>query len=625
MRIAESVVEEVKNRLSIIDVVSSYIPVTKKGKDYWVVCPFHDDKNPSMKLDKDRGTYYCFGCKEYGNIFTFVMKMDNIPFYEALEKLAREAGVPIQEESPELRRKENEKDQIQKLYNDLNKEFVKILKEQKTAESKIALQYILNRGFSINIIEKFQLGWSPNNSNFVKNFCITHGANEYIQKKSGLFSQNGYSYFQDRITFPIMNRSGNVVAFSARTLRSDSNTPKYINSAESPIFSKKREFFGFYQSQDSLKDKEVPVICEGNFDVLALHEAGITTALATCGTALSEEQCSLLHRYNDKVKLFFDTDDAGQKATIKAIPLMNQKGITPTVITLSRTIAKDSAELLQKKGKEALKSVVSKEKNPIDYAIKMYSKQFDISTPSGRYNVLYALNPILVSIQSNSVRNEIFSSVCQSLGINESDARLDYNKRLDIQDEQFKTKNFYKQERERRLKKDNVSIWDNDNDSPYYETDLMKCLAFSRSTFRNTPEIRKVQWADFTNPKAAEIFSYLSENAFVGDDGNNDLFLENIEDDGMRNYLSKARLKGEEFNEKTDDEKHKEVIESISRIQLHQKERERESYQRIIELGADTTMGVGAETLREKQRKEIEIQRQNENLRTKKIKKGIYE
>lgn len=614
MRVAETAVSEIKNRLSIVDVVSSYLPVVKKGKDSWVVCPFHSDKNPSMKLSEDRGTYYCFGCKASGDIFSFVMNMDNVEFSEALKKLADMAGVQLEEQTEATTRAVKEKTQIENLYALLNKNFVANLHEAKSKGAKEALDYIQKRGFSEETVRNFSLGYAPDDWDFVKNFAHKNGFNDYILKKSGLLSQRGYSHFVDRITFPIINRSGKVVAFSARTMKKDDKTAKYINSGESPIFSKKDEFFGFYQAADSLRAGNVPVICEGNFDVMALHQSGITSALATCGTALSKNQCSILRRYNDKVKTFFDSDDAGRIATLKALPMLKSAGMSPSVVLLPKNEAKDPSEFMHLKGSKSLVSIVNKSINGFAYAVKVLSLENDISTMAGKRKVMDGLKPIIDSTESNVEKTALIKKVCSTLALDVESSILDYNLDKEKQERTERYRESFKKRREDNAKEDST-IWDKSDDLPLYETDLMKCLFYARRIFKESRVLKRINYKNFRNPKAAAIYSYLSERVPLDIDASDEVFLANIEDEGMREYLRKSKKETEVFINLSLEEQERQIEEAVDRIKLRSIKDDSNFLQKTIEIGADTTMSTGFSALREKQNMNIEYQELSTKLR----------
>lgn len=607
MFISESTINEIKNRLTISDVVSLYLPLVKKGRDNWVVCPFHSDKNPSMKLDDEKGFYYCFGCKASGNIFTFVMKMDNLDFVEAVKKLASIAHVEIEEERATNPKQKSDKEMLYRLYETLNNEFCSALWMQKTTGAKKALDYIYSRGYTDETIKSFSLGYAPEDYDFVKRIAASLGIEYSLLKNSGLLSKNENSYFVDRITFPIVNRSLKVVAFSARTMRTDDTVAKYINSSESPIFSKKLEFFGFNNAVESLKKGDIPVLCEGNFDVMALHQAGIKSALATCGTALSKEQCSVLRRYNDKTKTFFDSDDAGQKATMKALVALKSQGISPSVVVMRRDSAKDASEFLQKNGKDALVNLVNSSINGFQYAIKSLSRQTDITTIKGKKEVLSGLLPLINAVDSVVERENLFKKACSILAIDEKSAVEDYNRETRIEVKKAELK----EQRQAFIKEgeeiDNSSIWQLYNDTPLYETTLMKELAYSRDLFGKIPILNQIDYRSFENPKAAALYALLREKADLDKIPDDDAFLESIDDEEMRSYLENARSYGMEFNTWSPEEKEDQIQNLIMRIIRKEKQKEQSFAKSAIKIGADTTFSSGAKFINHMQQNRKEL------------------
>lgn len=589
MFISESTLNEIKNRLTISDVVSHYLPLVRKGGDNWVVCPFHSDKNPSMKLDDEKGFYYCFGCKASGNIFTFVMKMDNLDFVDAVKKLAEIAHVEIQEDKASNPKNKNEKEILYALYDTLNNEFRNILWSERTDGAKKALDYVRSRGYTDEIINRFSVGYAPEDWDFVKRIASSFGVEYSLLLNSGLLSKKQNSYFVDRITFPIYNRNSKVVAFSARTMKTDDSTAKYINSSESPIFSKKLEFFGFNCASDSLKKGNIPVLCEGNFDVMALHQAGITSALATCGTALSKEQCSVLRRYNDKVRTFFDSDDAGKKATLKAIQGLKEQGLSPSVVILKREDAKDASEFLQKYGNEALQKLVNGSVNGFQYAIKALSSNVDITTTRGKTEVLKGVLPLIYSVDNKVERDDLFHKTCSILALDEDSAKSEYNAELSraTKDEEWQQK----RAAERKALSPELdvqhSIWTDADDVPLYETLFMKQLAYSRDMFNSMPVLKEINYNSFKNPKARAIYAYLRDRLDLNIDEDDEAFLESIEEKEMKKYLEKARLVGEEFKALPLEIKQSIVARTASRLLAEAKAQRQKSFTNALEMGVD--------------------------------------
>ena len=311
------------------EVVQSYIPVVTRSGRNWAKCPFHgngNERTPSFAINDKDGFYHCFGCGESGDMFTFVEKMDHVSFNEAVEILARKAGVQLETKAGSYERKD--KDELETLY-DLNMRiagtFHYLLLNSSEAEK--AREYLERRRISKEMIERFQLGYAPSDSSWLAAFLRKKGYSDEILKKSGLFSPNSFPYpmFVSRLMFPVRSWQGKYIGFSGRDLTGRDDVPKYKNTSDTPIYSKRHNLFGIYEALETLKKgKDSAIIVEGNFDVISMHQAGLTSAVASLGTAFTEEQVKLLSRYVSRIDLMFDSDEAGQKSTDKAIALIHK-------------------------------------------------------------------------------------------------------------------------------------------------------------------------------------------------------------------------------------------------------------------------------------------------------------
>ena len=358
-RYSDNTINAIKARLRMSELVQSYIPVVNRGGRLWAKCPFHgggNEKTPSFAINDNDGFYHCFGCGESGDMFTFVMKMDKVTFPEAVEALASRAGVELEtDRNPEARKAAGESEVLFDLNQRIQRTFHYMLVS--ADEGKAAREYLERRKVSAEMIERFQLGYAPKGSDWLYSFLSGKGFSDDILRKSGLFSQNHYPYslFQDRLVFPVRNRSGKTIGFSGRDLSGRENVPKYVNSPDTPVYSKKHNFFGIYEALESIKKGSIPVLVEGNFDVVAMHQAGIDSAIASLGTAFTEEQAALIARYAERVDIMFDSDEAGQKSTDKAIMILHARGIDSQVHRLSS--GKDASEIIEKYGGKALADV----------------------------------------------------------------------------------------------------------------------------------------------------------------------------------------------------------------------------------------------------------------------------
>jgi DNA primase len=345
-------IEEIKNRLDIVQIVSKYIQIKQAGKNFSALCPFHKEKTPSFIISPDIQRYKCFGCGETGDIFNFVQKIENIDFPEALEKLAKEAGVTLtkRKESPIFKRLEDINYLATKyFYNEL----------KKSKEAKI---YITQRGFADKTIKDFGLGYAPK---YPKLLDYIQKDTKYNKKElldSGLFTLKEGKLrekFRDRIMFPIRSSKGTVIAFTGRIMPGNDWGPKYLNSPDTPIFHKKDNLFGQYESRQEVRKEDLAILCEGSTDVISAHQSGIKNIVAPLGTGLTTEQLTNLSKLTRNALLFFDNDEAGFNALIRGFKIASNIGIYPYAANASPY--KDIDELIQKDKKLFVKKINKKE------------------------------------------------------------------------------------------------------------------------------------------------------------------------------------------------------------------------------------------------------------------------
>lgn len=330
----EEIVEEVRQRTDIVDLIGSYIRLQKKGSSYMGLCPFHNEKSPSFSVSASRQIFHCFGCGAGGNAFTFVMEYENYTFIEALKYLAERAGVklPELEYSDEAKKIANFKGRLYEVHKVAAKYFYYQLKSE---QGKAAYDYFKGRGLTEEIITRFGLGYTSKYSNTLYKYLKQQGYEDSFLKETGLITldeaKGGRDKFWNRAMFPIMDINNRVIAFGGRVM--GEGTPKYLNSPETKIFDKSRNLYGLNYAKYARK--QYMLICEGYMDVIALHQAGFTNAVASLGTALTGLQANLLARYVKEVYLTYDSDGAGIKAALRAIPIMKEAGLSVKVVNMS--------------------------------------------------------------------------------------------------------------------------------------------------------------------------------------------------------------------------------------------------------------------------------------------------
>lgn len=397
VRFSDSILEKIKNRITVSDVVSQYVRLDRKGDRYWGLCPFHQEKTPSFTVVDEKGFFKCFGCGKGGSMFDFIMEIEHVDFPQAVEILAKKAGVELRVESDAEKQKRSEEKVLEEIYDRITGSFLHLLNNSPLAEN--ARDYLDSRNVSKDIREKFSLGFAPDNKYWLYNFLIEKGYSDILLEKSGLFSKNyeHMSLFRNRIMFPIKTWKGKCVAFSGRDLSGESKA-KYINTPETSIYSKRHLIFGFYESLNEIRKSNEVILCEGNFDVLALHQAGFENAVAPLGTSFTKEQVSLIKRYCNKVYVLFDSDSAGINATKKAVILCQQNDLENYVLLL--TDAKDASQLLSEQGPEALKKALLTSYTGFSYLVKEAEKVYDKQLPKGKKSIVKEVVPYLVATGS---------------------------------------------------------------------------------------------------------------------------------------------------------------------------------------------------------------------------------
>ncbi len=418
----ESIKSEILRRLDVVDVINEYVPLTKKGSRYVALCPFHVEKTPSFNVVPEKGFYYCFGCGAGGDLFSFVMRIEKATFPEALRLLADKAGV----EYRPSRRDDGRRDALLELHRRVAGSFHYLLRN--TSEGEKAYRYLLGRGVSEATIDKFQIGYAPEDKSWLFQFLTSKGYSTSLLDGSGLFSVRGkerLALFRDRVMFPISNQKGDVVAFGGRTL--SERQPKYINSPETPIFQKRENLYGLHQAIDSIKESETFVIVEGYMDVLSMHQMGYTNCIAPLGTALTETQIQRLKRYSSKGILLFDSDEAGIRALIKSIVLLENFGLSSGIVSLPE--GQDPADLLIEYSRDSqslTSELLKSSKDGFEYLLDLSLSRHNTHSPGGKEKVMQDMIPFLRSVASDVKREGYMQLIGEALDVRIESVWADY-------------------------------------------------------------------------------------------------------------------------------------------------------------------------------------------------------
>ena len=377
----DELVEEIRTKNDIVEVISGYVRIQKKGANYMGLCPFHNEKSPSFSVSASKQIYHCFGCGAGGNVFTFLMNYENFTFQEAIKELAERAGVALPEiEYSAQHKKEADKKAI---LLEINKEAAKYFYYQlRQEQGKTGYRYLSGRQLSDDTIKKFGLGFANKTSNDLTLYLKKKGYTDEQIIQAGLATADErfgvHDKFWNRVIFPIMDINHRAIGFGGRVM--GDGMPKYLNSPETPIFDKSRNLYGLNFARTARKNNII--LCEGYMDVIALHQAGFTQAVASLGTAFTAGQANLLRRYTENVLLAYDSDGAGTNAALRAVGILREVGLTGKIINLKPY--KDPDEFIKNLGTEAFQERINKAENSFLFEIRILEQQFDLKDPEGK-------------------------------------------------------------------------------------------------------------------------------------------------------------------------------------------------------------------------------------------------
>ena len=414
MRYSDDIIEEVRMKNDIVDVVSQYVKLNKRGSTYFGLCPFHNEKTPSFSVTPAKQMYYCFGCGAGGNVFNFVMEYENYTFGEALKHLADRAGVqlPKIEYSGEAKKKAERRAALLEINKLAAGYFYYQLRRE---NGRQAHEYLTGRGLSEETIRKFGLGYSDKYSDDLYKYLKSKNYSDELLRDSGLFNvderRGMYDKFWNRVIFPIMDVNNRVIGFGGRVM--GDGKPKYLNSPETTIFDKSRNLYGLNVARTTRKN--YLILCEGYMDVISLHQAGFTQAVASLGTALTPGQAALMKRYTDNVLITYDSDAAGVKAALRAIPILKEAGLTTKVINMQPY--KDPDEFIKALGAEAFQERIDKAENSFMYEIGVLEKEYDRTDPAESTKFEREAAAKLVTFREKLERENYMRAVCDRFHI----------------------------------------------------------------------------------------------------------------------------------------------------------------------------------------------------------------
>ncbi|MBP3314037.1 MAG: DNA primase [Oscillospiraceae bacterium] len=430
MAFPASFLDELSARNPIEDVVGQYVSLTRKSSNLFGLCPFHSEKTGSFSVAPEKGIYYCFGCHKGGGVVNFIMEIENLDYPDAVRFLAKRANMEVPEDESYRNRYKS-----QERLKNLCLEAARFFRSQLTTpEAQVARDYLNKRGLSIDTVKKFGLGYAPNAWSALKDAMSAKGFSWEEMIEVGLAVKHPtknsvYDYFRNRLMFPIIDVRGNVIGFGGRVL--DDSKPKYLNSPETVIFNKRRNLFALNEAKKS-KEKFI-ILTEGYMDAIALHQYGFDCAVASLGTAFTEEHAQLLAKYTEKVILTYDGDEAGQSATRRAIPMLEKAGLTVKVLQMQG--AKDPDEFLKTYGPDAFRSLLNKSENQAEYHLRSIQKKYDLTKDDQRVAFLKEAAKFIATLR-NAVEREIYGHrAAEAAGVNPETIKIEVDKAYRRQEE----------------------------------------------------------------------------------------------------------------------------------------------------------------------------------------------
>ena len=546
--ISKETIEQVLMRTDIETLIGGYVSLKRAGSNLKGLCPFHSEKTPSFTVYPADNSFYCFGCGAGGDSITFIRKRENLDYPDAVEFLAQRAGITIvkDERTPLVGMPKFDRNRMFDMNKDAAKYFNRCLFSD-NPDANAALAYFTEkRGLSVATIKHFGLGFAPNSFDAFSKYMLAKGYN-YDELVAGFLcgkSEKGryFDAFRNRIMFPIIDVSGNVIAFGGRVM--DDSKPKYKNSSDTPVFKKSRNLFALNFARHHCA--ETMILCEGYMDVIAMHAAGFENAVATLGTAITSEQARMMSRYTKKVIISYDADEAGQKAAMRAVKMLTDVGLDVSILRVPG--AKDPDEYIKKFGADKFRQVISDSKSKFDYSLDNILSRYDINIPNDKIKALHESEKLISETYSSAERDIYIQNISKLFEVNPKSVKDDVEKLI------IKAQNARRKEESNKIKQDAVGYSDRVN------PDFIKAPAAAKNEevllglLLLYPEHRKkvfseelVSPEDFITDLGRRIFEYLKNAYFNSDDQHLDMNLSFTPDECGR--ITKMKLNRMELTE----------------------------------------------------------------------------
>ncbi len=532
-QIPEHIIDELRTRADLVEIVSESVTMKKSGKNYLGLCPFHSEKTPSFTVSPEKQIFHCFGCGNGGNVFKFIMAREDVSFVDAIRKLASRYGVPLPQAKPGSREAsvKNEREQFLRFNEISAKYFQSRLTDP--AVGKVARDYIAKRGFSEETVEYFQLGWAEKSWNgLLQNLQKSAFASPAQLAKAGLVKQgddsgNYYDRFRERLIIPLKDANGNIIGFAGRVL--GEGNPKYLNSPETSLYKKGNHLFGLHGARQDIREHDQVLIVEGYFDQIVPYQYGIKNVVAACGTALTARQVSLLRNYTRNAVLVFDADQAGSAAADRGFDVLIEQGMMVRVAALPK--GQDPDSFLRENGAEAFLRLIDQAKPFVEHFIEKSMAAGDPDSMQGRVEIVNRLLPLLGKIKNNIERSQAVQMVSERVGVDDHSLLAEMKKALARNETQVKTEVLETQAKTRRPPE-------------WYLVHIM--LADSAQA---QDILDQVSPDDFQNPVCRNVIQLISRQFSEGKPVSADRLVDVAEDAETRQFLTQVAMTPLEFED----------------------------------------------------------------------------
>ena len=432
--VPQHVLEQIRHASDIVDVVGGYVPLKRAGANFQALCPFHKEKSPSFNVNPTKQTYHCFGCGKGGDVFRFIQDYESIPFMDAVRRLAERAKIPLEfENNPAAQQARAIKDTLLQVHEQITQRWQAALLQE---GGQIARDHIAKRQLSQEAVDLFRIGYAPDSWDDTVNWGKSKGYEPALLEQAGLVvrkpDESGggrdryYDRFRGRLMFPICDEQGRVIGFSGRILTGDEKTAKYVNSPETPLFTKGRVIFGLDKSKRAILDAKTAIVCEGQLDLIACFMAGVKNVVAPQGTAFTPDQARILKRYADEVVLCFDADNAGQNAAVKALDPLLGAGLSVKVMGIPS--GKDPDEFIRENGGEAFAQLAAKSVGFFDWYLDRLARTNDLGSDKGRVAVVKAMSEAVLKAGSGVLHDTYAQKTAVRLGVSADTIRGEFRK-----------------------------------------------------------------------------------------------------------------------------------------------------------------------------------------------------